>query len=343
MLTLLLSSACLVITAPPDLPALLDAVRLKHEVPALGVLVARNGRIDRLLTLGTLSIESDEPVRPDDLWHLGSNTKAFTATIAARMIEKKQLNWTTTLNDVAPDLAKELGEGWASVSLIEWLSHRSGTGGDQENRAWLVSMRKLDADESLTPQQRRRQAVRAALGSPRPGEAASFRYTNLNYLAAGVILEAAGDASWETLLDREIFDPLGIVDSGFGPPPRIIGTLNGKALRLDNPPTMGPAGTLCLSLEDWLKFANAQLGLYEGFLTAESLATLHTPPDNGEPYALGWAVANLSGEVILTHDGSNTLNLARIIIAPRSNRVVLITMNRAEPDCADDVLRVLMD
>lgn len=343
MLTLLLTAACLANPAPADLPALLDAVRLKHEVPALGVLVARNGRIDRLVTLGTISIDSDEPVRPDDLWHLGSNTKALTATVAARLVDKKQLNWTTTLNDVAPELAQQLGEGWASVSLIEWLSHRSGTTGEQENLVWLGSMRQLDADESLSPQQRRQQALRNALNSPRAQGSTSFRYANVNYLAAGVILEAAGGASWETLLDREIFEPLGIVDYAFGPPPRIMGTRNDKPIRLDNPLTMGPAGTLCLTLEDWLKFANAQLGFYEGFLTEQSLNTLHSPPDDGEPYALGWAIATLGGEKILTHDGSNTLNLARIVIAPKSQRVVLITMNRFERDCADDVLRVLME
>jgi CubicO group peptidase (beta-lactamase class C family) len=343
MFTLLMTFACLANPAPSDLPALLDAVRLKHEVPALGVLVARNGRIDRLVTLGTVSINSNEPVRPDDLWHLGSNTKALTATLAARMVEKKQLSWTTTLNDVAPELAKELGEGWASVSLIEWLSHRSGTDGENEPLAWLGSMRQLEADASTTPQHRRQQALRIALGTPGPTGPTGFTYTNVNYLAAGVILEAAGNASWEALLDREIFEPLGIVDFAFGPPPRILGTLEGKAIRLDNPLTLGPAGTLCLTLEDWLKFANAHLGLYEGFLTEQSLATLHTAPDDADPYALGWAAVSLAGEPVLTHDGSNTLNYARIVIAPQSKRVVLIVMNRAEPDCADDVLRVLME
>ena len=63
---------------------------------------------------------------PNDLWHLGSNTKAMTATLVARLIEQGQLSWDTTVADVFSDKDFEIHPDFRGVTLLQLLSHRAG-------------------------------------------------------------------------------------------------------------------------------------------------------------------------------------------------------------------------
>jgi D-alanyl-D-alanine carboxypeptidase len=66
---------------------ILEPVRARHHLSALAaVVVTREGGI----TVGAVGRRrrfDSTPVTADDCWHLGSNTKAFTATLIARLME----------------------------------------------------------------------------------------------------------------------------------------------------------------------------------------------------------------------------------------------------------------
>ena len=78
----------------------------------------------------------------------------------------------------------------------------------------------------------------------------------------------------------------------------------------DNPPSLGPAGTVHCTLDGWLPFAALHAGSGPpGYLAPATLATLHqaTPPS---VYAGGWSTRrrDWAGGLALTHSGSNTMN-----------------------------------
>jgi CubicO group peptidase (beta-lactamase class C family) len=125
--------------------------------------------------------------------------------------------------------------------------------------------------------------------------------------------------SWESLIEKRLFDLLGIESCGFG----AMGTA-GKidqpwqhtllrtmhrpvepSPRADNAPVIGPAGTLHCSVIDWGKFVTAHLrgeqGL-AGILKPEAFKRLHTPPFGGD-YGFGWMVVDRpwAGGRALTH------------------------------------------
>jgi CubicO group peptidase (beta-lactamase class C family) len=43
---------------------------------------------------------TDTPVTVDDQFHLGSDTRAMTATMLATLVEERKLSWSTTLEQV---------------------------------------------------------------------------------------------------------------------------------------------------------------------------------------------------------------------------------------------------
>jgi CubicO group peptidase (beta-lactamase class C family) len=106
----------------------------------------------------------------------------------------------------------------------------------------------------------------------------------------------------------------------------------------DNPPAIGPAGTVHCSITDWAKFVSLHLNGDRGdakLLKAETFKKLHTPaPGPGPQYAMGWGIekrdwAGKSGRV-LRHAGSNTMWLAVVWIAPDENFAVLVMCNQGD-------------
>ncbi len=96
----------------------------------------------------------------------------------------------------------------------------------------------------------------------------------LGFKLAGAAEEARTGKSWEDLIRTEIFQPLEITHAGFGAPPSVAAIAepwghdekHGKFIALDpalqdadNPPSLGPAGTMHVSLRDWMLFAQDQL------------------------------------------------------------------------------------
>ena len=80
-------------TAPETDPTLgmLLTPHLGEGVPALGVLV-RQGEETRMAVVGQRRAGHDDPVRMTDPWHLGSDTKAMTATLVSILEQRGVLS-----------------------------------------------------------------------------------------------------------------------------------------------------------------------------------------------------------------------------------------------------------
>ena len=169
---------------------------------------------------------------------------------------------------------------------------------------------------------------------------------------------------------EEVFEPLGLGSAGFGPPmptkdiPQpwghrkifgIVKTAMDPTQHPDNPPIMGPAGTVHMNLSDILRYANAHLqgdlahhgGLKDGtnkpYLQPRTWKRLHT--ENTNEYAYGWVVPKqrkwADGRVIW-HNGSNTMWYAVIAIAPNKNAVFAFATNDGDTKKADKAFGALL-
>jgi CubicO group peptidase (beta-lactamase class C family) len=324
----------------------LEELRSRHGLPALGGAIVTADGLAAQAVVGVRSAESEVHVEVGDQWHLGSCTKALTATLAARLVEKGKVSWDDTLEQVFPDLAEGMDPGWRGTTLRLLLSNRGGAPAN------------LDADglwgrlwqHTGTPREQRRTLVEEVL--LRPPEVApgtKFLYSNAGFSIAGAMLETKLDEPWEDLIRREVFEPLGMKSAGFGAP-GTSGKLDqplghrttAQGLRSvplgkgdDNPAAIGPAGIVHASLEDWGRFAAAHLAGAAGrteFLGVDSWSKLHTPPE-GQDYAMGWGLAQRpwAGGTAWTHSGSNTMWFCTVWLAPKKGFGVLVTTNCASP------------
>ena len=92
----------------------------------LAAAVLRGERIIAQGAAGVRKRGTAERITLDDQFHLGSCTKAMTATLVAMLVEEGKLNWTTTLAEVFADTVKPMHPAWEKVTLRQVLAHRAG-------------------------------------------------------------------------------------------------------------------------------------------------------------------------------------------------------------------------
>lgn len=347
LLLILMIAMPAVAPADASLQAFLEqgaaAMREQAQAPAVAALVQKNGEVVAEVAVGLRAEGHPELVTTHDRWHIGSCTKAFTATMIARLVEQRVMRFEDTLAESLPQLAKGMNPAYRGITVTQLLSHTAGLPPVTEDAEVPDFMAAI---QSATGVHEQRMAIaRAYLSHPPASTVGEFKYSNLGYIIAGVIAENRTGKTWEELVREQVFVPLGITEAGFGPPGR-AGAVEqpfghrgeaGHRVALDpgdeesdNPPALGPAGTMNITLRDWLRFAQDQMEGAQGrgrLLKPETYRRLQTPVVGY--YALGWG-AKLDAEgrpLVLTHNGSNGYWYAHIRIMPPENVILLIATN----------------
>jgi len=337
-----------------DAPHSLERIRQKRKVPGLAVIVFKDGKICERSAVGVRKMGDPELLTTEDQFHIGSCTKSMTATLAAILIEKGKLTWTTTIGEVFPDLKGKMDVQYEAVTLEQLLTHRGGAPGKQPETAWEEAFK-----EKGTPVEQRRKFIEAVLKEPpeaSPGT--KFIYSNQGYAIAGAILEKIVGEPWEKLMEERVFTPLKMSSAGFGPPGEAgkvdqpwghqLVKGNIAPLRMDNPPAIAPAGRVHCSLDDLMRYVvmHSHGAKEGGLLKPETFRKLHTPP-HGQEYAFGWieAEADWAGGKAYTHTGSNTMWMVTIWFAPANDFAVVaatnIGGNKAEKACDEVVSEMI--
>ncbi len=257
--------------APVNVDAILQAILGRGDKRfGMAAAVLRGERIIAQGAAGVRKRGTAERITLDDRFHLGSCTKAMTATLIAMLVEEGKLNWTTTLGELFADTVKPMHPAWEKVTLRQVLAHRAGLRFEPDGLAQVFGElvgRPPRARLGTLPQQRL-EIARQALSRP-PGipPDTKYWYSNVGYVLAGAVLEQLTGRAWEELMRERLFQPLEISTGGFGPP----GTVNrteqawghspvlGKPLDPRSPAAelplfYGPAGLAHMTVTDWAKF-----------------------------------------------------------------------------------------
>ncbi|MBK8914030.1 MAG: beta-lactamase family protein [Phycisphaerales bacterium] len=334
----------------------MQPIREQHELPALiGAIVDDRG-LRAIGVVGVRRHNAPEPATVHDLFHIGSCTKAITATLAARLVERGVIRWDSTVGEVLGGPGSGIHPEWNGVTLEQLLMNRSGAAAAVPDALWTT----LWAFEGTAGEARRALADAEIARKPVAPPGTKMIYSNTGFAIAGVMLEMAAGRDWEALMQEEVFTPLGIRTAGHGAPgtPETVDQPRGHYLksgkltavrpgpRADNPPAIGPAGRVHCSMPDWARFVAAHLrgarlarglspresdGANGEFLKPETFGRLHTAPPGGD-YAMGWVRATRPwGGEVFWHNGSNTLWYAVTWVAPEKNIAVLVCTNSGAP------------
>lgn len=357
--------------AQTSLDFILKPYLSRFDLPALAAAVVKDGKVIAAGAVGTRRAGTKIPVTLNDRFHIGSDTKAFTALLAAMLVERGKLRWNSTVSEVFPELVQKMDPRLKAVTLVQLLSHTSGIPTDNEDifKAYREAMSQDGNLDEL-----RYWLVRHWSAQPLafdPG--AQFSYSNLGYTFAGAMIERVAGMTWDEAIMEKIFKPLKLQTAGLGPQSSLgridapvgHGILEGKMKAIlagpngDGPALIGPAGIAHMSILDFARWAgwNAAGGKREPrIVKPETMQKLHTPviamPDKkdappgtppGGKYALGWGELHpeWAPYPLLYHGGSNGMNLAKIWIDKKRDFAIVMATNISGRK-ADEALQALV-
>jgi CubicO group peptidase (beta-lactamase class C family) len=269
------------------------------HVPGLVALVHHRGR-EHVEALGTMGIDSNVPVRRDAIFRLASTTKPITAVGAMTLVEECKVRlddpvdeWLPELRDrrVLRTIESPLDDSVPAkrpITLRDLLTFRSGYG-EVAFLSPMCPLQKALAEARLplsewpfagTPDEFMKRLGTLPLAH-QPGERWLY---HMSGEILGVLVARISGKSLGAFLHERIFEPLGMIDTGFQVPeakldrlPTCYGTdmVTGKLIVLDEagggyaarPPVFeSGAGGLVSTVDDLLAFGRMMLvnGAYRG-------------------------------------------------------------------------------
>jgi CubicO group peptidase (beta-lactamase class C family) len=307
-------------------------------LPALLVGVIDGGQTLYTNVAGVRKRGDETPVTVDDAFHIGSNTKAMTALVAGTVVDAGQLTWDATVGDVLANTI-DVGESYRTVTLAQLLNHSSGL---------PESIANSDAESfygSTAPlaSERRRLAELALALPPKSAPGMYFRYSNLGYVVAGLMLEVVTGKSWEALLEKRLFTPLAMAHAAFGMPatPGLVDAPWGHEPLPEDaashdatfPEAYGPSGTVHANLADLIGYVHLYLDGGSGpqgrVISEAALAEIETP--RLHHYGFGWFLGeDENGQFVMWHNGSVGGFYSTLVLFPARRGAIIMVTNAGD-------------
>lgn len=268
-------------------------------------LFAKDGKVVYHKAFGYSNFNTKDSLQLDDAFQLASVSKTITAVAVLKLVQDSLVGLEQNVRDFIPNFP------YKDITIRQLLSHRSGLANYMYfvDNVWDNKDSSITNDDVITIMQRDTPACYY------PSNTRYF-YCNTNYALLASIIEKASGDSYESYINKTIFQPLGM-DNAFvynrntqpKIPQEVLG-YNGIYRQKENHYFNGVVGDkgVYASVLDLFKFDQA---LYDNdFIDSTILAAAFSPqhPDlnrrNRDNYGLGWRIQQPSefGEVVY-HSG----------------------------------------
>jgi len=287
-----------------------------------------------------------EPMTEDTIFDAASLTKVVATTPAVMLlVERGQVKLDASVQAYLPEFT---GEGREAVTLRELLTHTSGLPPDIETKTdWHGQAEAI------------KKACAVKLQSP-PGT--KFKYSDINFFLLGEIVQRVSRTPLDIFVQREIYGPLKMTDTGFLPPTHKLDRIAPTEVVAGHPwrgvvhdPTArkmggvaGHAG-LFTTAADLARYARMllHLGELDGVrlfqpATVRMMTGVQTPPGMAARRGFGWdidtAFSGPRGDFFPTGSYGHTgWTGGSLWIDPFSGTFVIFLSNRNHPTEAGSV------
>ena len=285
-----------------EIPARMKEFVDAGTISGVVTIVARHGKVVEFDAVGLRDIESNAPMQKDSLFRIASLTKPVTCAAVMQLVDEGRVSLIDPVEKYLPEYkgikmnpchgrSDSHCAGVAPhrpINLEDLMTHTSG----------LVA-----TVEGKTPAKTLAEQVAQGADSEllfEPGT--KWNYSNLGINILGRIVEIVSKKPFDLFLKERIFDPLGMVDTGFAVPPEKrerLATLynfsSSKPKRIEAQwgsanAIPSPAGGLISTANDMLRFNEMMLnkGMLDGTrILSRAAVELMTTNHTGDMEA-GW-------------------------------------------------------
>ena len=278
---------------------------------------------------GVTSLENPLPVTDHTLFQIGSITKTFTALAVMQLVDQGKINLDASVQTYLPDFQTQDQTVAKEVTVRHLLTHTAGWDGDLFHETGNGTDALAKYTKLLTEQE---QVL--------PLETA-VSYNNAAFIIIGDIIERVTGQTYETVIQEQILEPLGMKDTFFDA--RDVITHRFAVGHIGSPEDMNvarpwyltrsayPAGGLCCHVQDLLTYGRFNLNNDPQLISTDSLTLLHTPQiqiSGEEHMALSWFVNDKAETRQINHGGGTNGQISLFTLIPEHN-LVLVTLTNA--------------
>ncbi len=352
------------VKSPQDIDNYVVRVLKTFDVPGVSLAIVKDGKVILTKGYGTKRLGSSEQVDAHTLFAIASNTKAFTATSLAILVEEGKLNWDDPVIDYLPWFRMSNDYVTSHLTVRDLLVHRSGLGLGGGDLLWwpATDYTRLEIAHHL-------RNVPLATSFRQ-----NFAYDNLLYQVAGIVISTVSGQSWEDFVSDHILKPLGMTESldksselvdqknRATPHAFVDGKLQPIKPFLDD--VTDPAGGISSNASDMAKWMIAQLDsgrtvngnyLFHPKSTVQ-LWKMTTPIDvpkfpkelkpeqmNFYGYGLGFFLSDYRGQKLVWHTGSLPGYVSRVTMVPKLKLGIAVLTNQESEAAYDAITNHILD
>lgn len=316
----------------------IDTQRQALHIPGVALVIVKDDKIIDLKGFGLRDVAQKLPVTPETLFAIGSSSKAFTAMTVLMSVDDGKMRLDDSPRKYLPYFKLRDPDTDSHLTVSDLLCHRSGL--DRTDLIWAPGV--LRRDEVIRA---------AAFVKPTAKLGEKFQYQNVMFLTAGECVAKAQHASWESVVARRIFTPLGMDATGTSikvmqrAPDHALGyrydevTKAFVVLPMRDLTCIAPAGAINSNVKDMARWVRLMLsdGVYAGKrLVSEpgfaALTATHMHVGGKTDYGYGWFLHDWNGHKVVEHGGNIDGFNAQVALMPDQKLgFVLLTNVSASP------------
>lgn len=331
---------------------IMEKTQQKYNIPAISICVIDEKQIKYSVCEGVKVFGADEKISENDYFHIGSCSKSVLACLAAKLVEKKLIEWDTKFLEIYPELKTSAQTAYIEITLEDLLSCRAGiqpyTSGMEEYPDLSASQNKeigfIKYLLSQSPSALQDESGRF-----------EFLYSNASYTLAAAMLKKVSGLSYEDLLQKYIVRELECnvfigwpyeksQDQPWGHFQNADHSLTpiGPDSVYSINPLIAPAGNLSMTSESFMKFVQLHLQGMTGINTFVDSQSINYIDTKYSEFALGVWNGTRAGKSYICLDGSAGTYFARGIIIPDSGFGFTILMNCGSEEAVEYITMELM-
>ncbi len=333
-----------------QIDALVEDAMSKFDVAGAAVGIVKDGKVVHAKGYGVRSIATKTPVDEHTDFAIASNTKAFTTTALAILVDEGRLRWRDRVKKYIPEFKMYDAYVTEHFNIEDLLTHRSGLGLGAGDLMFFPDGSDFTVHDVVTSFQHFK---------PQSEFRTKFDYDNLLYIVAGEVIARVTGTKWEDFVRKRILEPLGMKNTYCGvselpeganvatPHSTESGTIRTIApFEIDPARLNGAPGAILSNVDDLCRWMLVHLneGRYGESLKKhlfshsrqEEMWTIRTTlPVSKNPryvshfsgYGLGWGLSDLNGNMSVSHTGGLPGMLSKTTLIPDLELGIVVLTN----------------
>jgi CubicO group peptidase (beta-lactamase class C family) len=334
-------------------PTLKDSAELIRKIrgaPGLVYAVFTRDSIIDFQVLGYRVFKFKDPIQRNDLFNIGTNTAAFTAYIAAKLVEAKKIKWNTQLLKVFPEFSKKTFPVYKSITLQDLLTSRTRLPPFMEMSEWF----KIPNYPGDIISRRKSFTYWMLQHKPNSENFLSDKivFSLAGYVVAASMMEKITGKSWEDLLTEYIRKPLKISIRYSWP--NIYSRSEpyghweqGGSFHAEEPetwvkgnPVLYPGQAVSISMPDYIKYMQMNMDGLAGDITQLPAKYFEFLYFGVPDYSMGWNNGSFNDQAFAFHEGYSLLFNCRTEILREKNIGIIVMCNAGDKDGRGAVLDI---